>query len=96
MLTAIHVPAVIRELKDPSCYDPYTNAAVIRETVTSPEGAAKEVTFCTTAFTCRELVLMFREAGFQVENAYGCIAGRFSRKPLEPDDVEIMIVARRP
>ncbi|OUN00257.1 MAG: hypothetical protein BAA02_00145 [Paenibacillaceae bacterium ZCTH02-B3] len=96
VLTAIHVPAVIRELKDPSCYDPYTNTSVIREPVTSPEGETKEVTFYTTAFTCRELVLMFGEAGFQVRNAYGCIAGQFSRKPLEPDDMEIMIVARRP
>jgi hypothetical protein len=96
VLTAIHVPAMIRELKDLSGCDPYTNTSAIREPVTSPEGEAKEVTFYTTAFTCRELVLLFGEAGFQVEDAYGCIAGRFSRKPLEPDDMEIMILARRP
>lgn len=49
-----------------------------------------------TKGTEQEVVLMFGAAGFQVQNAYGCIAGRFSRKPLEPDDDEIMIVARRP
>lgn len=95
VLTAIHAPAVIRGLEDPSTYDPCTNTSVIREPATSPEGETKEVTFYTTAFTYRELALMFEEAGFRVQDAYGCIAGRFSRKPLEPDDVEIMVVARR-
>jgi ubiquinone/menaquinone biosynthesis C-methylase UbiE len=95
VLTAIHLPAELRMSPEGAVYDAYTNTTAVREPVTSPEGETKEVTFYTTAFTYRELLLLFGEAGFEVLDAFGCIAGQFSRKPLEPDDYEIMMVARR-
>lgn len=95
VLTAIHALAAARGMRDGTDYDPYTNTMVTREPATSPEGVTKDVTYYTTGFTHRELVFLFEEAGFEVLESFGCIAGRFSRKPLELDDYEIMMVARR-
>ncbi len=39
---------------------------------------------------------MLEEAGFEVLAGYGCIAGNFRRKPLGLDDIEILMIARRP
>ena len=44
----------------------------------------------------RELKWLLDGAGFEVQAGYGCVAGRFERKPLELDDIEIMMVARKP
>jgi len=42
-----------------------------------------------------ELVLLFRMAGFQVEHIWGGTAGNWGRRPLELDEMEIMVVARK-
>lgn len=95
VLTALHTLAVVRGLEDTARFDAYTGTEVSREPATNPAGETKEVTFYTVSFTCRELQMLFEEAGFDVLDAYGCIAGQFSRKPLAVDDYEIMLVARR-
>lgn len=94
VLTAIHAFCEVRMLGESARFDPYTNTSVARETVTNPEGDTKEVTFYVTGFTYRELSMLFEEAGFEVLDAYGCIAGSFSRKPLELGDYEIMMIGR--
>lgn len=94
VLTALHALAVARQVQDQNAFDPYTSTSVSREPATSPNGETREVTFYTTAFTYRELLLLCQEAGFEVLHAYGCIAGQFGRKPLGLDDFEIMVVAR--
>lgn len=95
VLTALHLSAVLRGLPEGAVHDAYTNTTVTHEWATSPEGETKQVTFYDTAFTYRELLMLFGEAGFEVLDAFGCIAGQFARKPLELDDYEIMMVARR-
>lgn len=95
VLTAIHVLCAVRQHTDLSSYDPYTCTSIDREPATSPEGITKEVTYYTTGFTYRELMLLFEEAGFEIVDAYGCIAGQFSRKKLTLEDYEIMMVARK-
>lgn len=43
-----------------------------------------------------ELVILFRQAGFVVDHVGGGTAGAFARRPLELDDMEIMVIARKP
>jgi hypothetical protein len=42
-----------------------------------------------------ELVLMFRQAGFDVENVWGGTAGTWGRRTVDLDEMEIMIVAHK-
>ena len=43
-----------------------------------------------------ELALLLRFAGFEVEHVWGGTAGNWGRRPVELDEYEIMVVARRP
>ncbi len=43
-----------------------------------------------------ELVLLCRAAGFTVEHVWGGTAGDWGRRPVELDEMEIMVVLRRP
>ncbi len=92
ILTAINALSAVRN--DPRM-DAYTNTTSVSETITNSEGNSKEVEIYTTAFTFRELKLLFDGSGFEVLNGYGCSAGDFSEKLLSTGDIEIMIVARR-
>ncbi len=38
---------------------------------------------------------LLADVGFAVGAGHGCVAGNFSRKPLQVDDIEIVTVARR-
>ncbi|WP_248927721.1 SAM-dependent methyltransferase [Paenibacillus hamazuiensis] len=95
VLTAINALSAARNNNDPENFDAYSSTSFNLSTIKSPEGEMKEVAIYTTGFTFRELKLLFEESGFEVLAGYGCVAGKFSRKPLELDDVEIMMVARR-
>lgn len=48
------------------------------------------------SYTPPELVLLFRIAGFKVENVWGGTAGNWGKRPLDLDEMEIMVVARKP
>lgn len=43
----------------------------------------------------QEIVRMMREAGLRVENIWGGTAGKWGRRKIELDEIEIMFVARR-
>jgi ubiquinone/menaquinone biosynthesis C-methylase UbiE len=59
------------------------------------ERGKKELSVRERGFVPTELVLMFRQAGFEVENVWGGTAGNWNRKPVDLDEMEIMIVARK-
>lgn len=92
VLTAINALSAVRNHDNMNAY---TNTTSAIETITNAEGTSKEVDIYTTAFTFRELKLLFEESGFRVLNGYGCSAGNFSDKQLSVSDIEIMIVAQR-
>jgi 2-polyprenyl-3-methyl-5-hydroxy-6-metoxy-1,4-benzoquinol methylase len=46
-------------------------------------------------FVPPELVLMFRQTGFDVENIWGGTAGNWGRRKIDLDEMEIMVVARK-
>lgn len=47
------------------------------------------------SFTGSELKLMLKVSGFEVLNMWGGTAGAWGRRSLDPDEYEIMVVARR-
>jgi len=48
------------------------------------------------SYTPPELVLLFRIAGFKVENVWGGTAGNWGKRPLDLDEMEVMVIARKP
>lgn len=93
ILTALNALRAIRQAN--TGFDPYTLTHTDHENVTNSAGETHEVTFYSTAFTYRELKWLLQDAGFEVVNVYGCIAGDFRRKALMLDDFEIMMVSRK-
>ena len=96
VLTAINAFSAARNEDAAASFDPYTATSSWRQTLHNPDGEAREFEMYCTAFTPRELRWLLEGAGFEVRAAYGCVAGRFEREPLELSDVEIMMVARKP
>ncbi|WP_212971808.1 bifunctional 2-polyprenyl-6-hydroxyphenol methylase/3-demethylubiquinol 3-O-methyltransferase UbiG [Bacillus sp. J14TS2] len=95
VLTVINALSAARNLTDNCEFDTYTCTKIDKEKLISPEGETKEVPVYTTAFTFRELKYLLESEGFEVDAAYGCSAGNFSKKPLTINDIEIMIIAHR-
>lgn len=96
VLTAINSYSVVQQKPSPELFDAYTGTSREIETIHSPEDEWRDVMICTTTFTFRELKLLSEYCGFQVDAGYGCTAGQFERRPLTINDVEIMLVARKP
>ena len=94
ILTAINALSGIRNATT-ELFDPYTLTATFEETLSSPAGHTKTVTLYTTAFTYRELKWLLQDAGFDVNASYGCVAGKFERKALTLEDIEIMMIAKK-
>ena len=47
------------------------------------------------SFVPTELALMLRHTGFDSINIWGGTAGNWGRRPVDPDEIEIMAVARK-
>jgi cyclopropane fatty-acyl-phospholipid synthase-like methyltransferase len=97
VLTAINALSAVRNLPNPGTirFDPYTLTSYSKWTPTSPEGETREFDGYCTAFTYHELKWLLEGAGFVVQNAYGCVAGRFESKALTLEDIEIMMIAKK-
>lgn len=63
---------------------------------TDAQGRPIEVEGWTRAYTARELRLLCCIAGLEVDAVYGVTAGHWEAKPLDLDDLEIMILGHRP
>jgi cyclopropane fatty-acyl-phospholipid synthase-like methyltransferase len=59
-----------------------------------PRGLVK-VTVRERGYLPPELRNLFGQCGFEVRHLYGGTAGNWGRRPLDPDEYEIMIIARR-
>ncbi|HVM46053.1 MAG TPA: class I SAM-dependent methyltransferase [Candidatus Thermoplasmatota archaeon] len=77
-------------------FDPLTNVMETPQTVESPDGKRKRFVVATRAFTPREVAGMAREAGFEVEHAWGGVTGAYERRPFAVDDPEMLLLLRRP
>ena len=50
----------------------------------------------TSCFTPRELRLLAREAGLEVEHLWSVTPGAYARRPADLDHPEFLVIARRP
>ncbi len=96
ILTAINGLALIRKYSQDDVengrFDPLTLAEVYPMEYDTVDGK-KTLTVRERGFLPTELVLMFGQTGFEVKNIWGGTAGKWGRRKVELDEMEIMVVA---
>jgi cyclopropane fatty-acyl-phospholipid synthase-like methyltransferase len=75
-------------------FDPVLNVEKFIMEYETQEGK-KSVTVHEHAFAPTELLLMCRDAGFDVLHLWGGTAAAWNRQPLDWEEMEIMIIARK-
>lgn len=95
-LSFISALNAFRHVEPAQPYDLYTNTTCEDVELLSPTGQAQRQRICTTAFTYRELKFMLQAVGLGLLAGYGCTVGRFTARPIEIDDVEILVIAGKP
>lgn len=73
-------------------FDPMT---LVDSSECPPQEGLPPVAVRERGFVPTELILLFRFAGMTVLHIWGGTAGSWGRRPLDPDEIEIMIVARK-
>ena len=94
-LTAFSVAFVVRFLEEGETFDPATGVLHERSTVRDADGAERDFDLWTTCFTPRELELLARSAGLDVDAVHGVAPGRYDAQPVTLDDPELLLLARR-
>ena len=98
IMTALNGLAMIRRFKQADVetgrFDPTTMAEVIPMEYDTSEGK-KSVLLRERGFVATELVMMFRQTGFEVQNIWGGTAGNWGRRKIDLDEMEVMIVASK-
>jgi len=84
-----HTPAEVEQ----NVFDPrtLTEKSECPPALGTPDSSMRERGFVPT-----ELILLFQTSGLQVLDLWGGTAGNWGRRPLELDEMEIMILAQRP
>ena len=97
LLTALSVLRVARMVTPDDVaagrFDPLTS--VETETIEYGEAGERRFTGRERLYTPVELTRLVAEAGFAVEHVGGGTAGLWARRPLDLDEYEIMVIARR-
>jgi SAM-dependent methyltransferase len=58
-------------------------------------GAEGRMRYRERLYTLPELITLLAATGFAVEHSWGGTAGRWGRRPLELDEIEMMVVSRK-
>lgn len=95
-LSAFNAYFAVRDLGPGEDFDAATGVLHERTTLRGPTGDEKDVELWTTCFTPRELVLLARACGLEVEAIHGVEPGGYARRPPSVDRSEHLLVARRP
>lgn len=98
ILTALNGMAKIRsatrETLEQGTFDPLTLVERFTLDYPSREGV-KTIALQERGFVPSELRLMLEVCGFEVESIFGGTAGSWKRHPVDPDEIELMVIARR-
>ena len=98
VLTVSNGMALIRRSTDEDVgagrFDPDTSVEAF-ELEYEAAGGTRRIALRERGFTPTELALLLRVAGFDVQHIWGGTAGRWGRRKVELDEMEIMVVARK-
>jgi len=75
-------------------FNPVTMVETSEMEYNTPEGQ-KSVLLRERGYVPTELVMLFRLAGLEVEHIGGGTAGNWGRRPLDLDEMEVMVIARK-
>jgi SAM-dependent methyltransferase len=96
VFTVLNAAAVLRKYENKDVaegrFDPLT---MVESSEHPPREGLPAIAVRERAFIATELMLLFRLAGMSVLNMWGGTAGNWGRRPLDLDEIEIMIVARK-
>ena len=96
VLTVLNATAMLRKYQNKDVvegrFDPLT---MVQSSEYPPREGLPAVALRERAFVPTELILLFRLAGMSVLNMWGGTAGKWGRRPLDLDEIEMMIVARK-
>jgi SAM-dependent methyltransferase len=98
IFTVLNGLAFIRRFKQEDVekgrFDPTTMAEVCPMEYDTSQGK-KNIMLRERGFVPTELVMMFRQTGFEVQNIWGGTAGKWGRRQIELDEMEIMVTASK-
>lgn len=96
VLTALNGAAMLRRYgKRDIAEDRFDPRTMVESSSMSPGECLPEIAVRERGFAPTELELMCRIAGLPVLSIWGGTAGGWERKPLDPDELEMMVVAWR-
>jgi len=99
ILTAPNACRLIRQVTQEDVenggFDPVTMVEVFTVKWDTPQGK-KSLLVRDRKYVPTELVMLLRQAGLEVEHIWGGTAGNWGRRKIYLDEMEIMVVARRP
>jgi SAM-dependent methyltransferase len=95
-LTAFHLAFAVRFLEEGDRFDPATGVNHERAELRDPDGNRRSFDLWTTCFTPRELHLMARAAGLDVDGLSGVAPGRYGDERPTLEHPEILLVATLP
>ena len=75
-------------------FDPVTMVETTEMEYNTPEGQ-KSVLLRERSYVPTELAMLFRQAGLEVEHIGGGTAGNWGRRPIDLDEMEVMVIARK-
>lgn len=94
VFTVLNAAAMLRRYQNEDVaagrFDPLT---LVESSEFPPQEGMPAMAVRERAFVPTELTLLFRLAGLSVLNMWGGTAGNWGRRPLDLDEIEIMIVA---
>jgi SAM-dependent methyltransferase len=96
VLTVLNATAVLRKYTNKDIaegrFDPLS---MVESSVLPPREGLPAIAVRERAFVPTELTLLFRLAGMSVLNMWGGTAGNWGRRPLDLDEIEVMIVSHK-
>lgn len=95
-LTAFSAYFCVRFLEETDAFDAATGVNVEQTVLKDEAGNETPFELDTTCFTPRELRLLARAAGLDVEHLWSTSPGAYARNPPDLDHPEFLLVGRRP
>jgi cyclopropane fatty-acyl-phospholipid synthase-like methyltransferase len=75
-------------------FDPVTMTEVFTMDWDTPEGK-KSVQVRERGYVPTELIMLLEQVGFKVDHVWGGTAGKWGRRAINLDDIELMVIARK-